>query len=304
MKKLREAFSLQSAGRFLNDRPLLKSSLLGTVTVLSFSPFNIFPIFIATFAWLFTEIFGIKKKESKNIHKKKAIKFLLKESFCFFLFLHMGCLYWLVYPLVLAKYWILIPFAIILIPAYLSMFLLIPTALLAISHYFNYGNYNLTPSCRQKVKVIALLIKPIMFASAFILIMEFYGHVCPGFPWILPGYIWCCHEIFLQTLSIYGIYGLSFVTILISGFLGSAFLYYQKNGSNNLNDLNKLNDSKKFTMSSTIIAGALFIFIVLFGYFRLANHPTEFTEKKIKIVQCNIPQENKGNPDLAFSQLK
>jgi apolipoprotein N-acyltransferase len=136
------------------------------------------------------------------------------------------------------------------------MFLLAPTWLLA-----------------RKIAITdSLFGRPIAFASLFSLAMMLYGNFLPGFPWVLPGYVWCCHEIFLQTLSIWGIYGLSFVTLLISGFCGQSFLYY------------KLKDFKKAKISA-IISIFIFAAMVSFGYVRLANNPTIFTDKKIRIIQ-------------------
>ncbi|HWA01282.1 MAG TPA: apolipoprotein N-acyltransferase [Caulobacterales bacterium] len=42
------------------------------------------------------------------------------------------------------------------------------------------------------------------------------GHVFGGFPWLLPGYIWMPGEPVSQLASIFGIYGLSAVTLLVS----------------------------------------------------------------------------------------
>ncbi|MDR1982853.1 MAG: apolipoprotein N-acyltransferase [Holosporaceae bacterium] len=253
---------------------LLKSGFYGSITALAFAPFNVFPIFLLTFARLFVRILEIKD-----------IKSLLKEVFCFFFCMHVACLYWIVYPLSLnlSKHWILIPIAITLIPTYFSMFLLIPVWIM---WKRTHGN-----SLQMRNKFTEYAIKPVMFASLFNLIMLFYGHFFPGFPWLLPGYVWCCHEIFLQTLSVYGIYGLSFITMLIAGFGGLSFVQY------------KLGDIKK-SKNSAIISTILFLFIVLFGYNRLANHKTEFTDKKIRVVQCNISQKNKSNSRLAFFNLQ
>ncbi|MDR2781270.1 MAG: apolipoprotein N-acyltransferase [Holosporaceae bacterium] len=240
--------------------PLLRSGFLGIISALSFAPFNIFPIFLITFAWFFIKI--CESEKSKQ---------LLLEAFCFFFGLHVACLYWLVYPLTfdLEKHWILIPFAITLIPAYLSAFLLIPT-------FFVW----------KKAKK-----NPLLFALSYCLTMKFYGCFLPGFPWVLPGYIWCCDEIFLQTVSIYGIYGLSFVTLLISGYLGLSFLHYR---SNNI----------KKIIYSAIIVGSFLAFIMLFGQCRLENNPTVFTNNKARIIQANISQKNKNDHNFAFSNLK
>ncbi|MDR2158167.1 MAG: apolipoprotein N-acyltransferase [Holosporaceae bacterium] len=244
-----------------NNR-FFKSGFWGAITAFSFAPFNIFPIFLATFAGLFARI-------------RDGGKSSVGEAFCFFFCLHAACLYWVIYPLTfnMARHWVLIPFT-ALIPAFLSAFLILPIVCMR--------------RCLKKVVPYAM---PFVFALLFTFTMWFYGDVFPGFPWILPGYIWCCHEIFLQTLSVYGIYGLSFATLLIAGFLGLSFGYYESN------------DSTEFR-SSAAIAAFLLLFMTLFGHFRLKNHPTEFTNKKIKVVQCNINQRHKNDPYFAFLNLK
>ncbi|MDR0555799.1 MAG: apolipoprotein N-acyltransferase [Holosporaceae bacterium] len=248
----------------------LKSGILGAVTALAFAPFNLFPIFLATFAWLFLKI-----RETSRIAE------LMKQAFCFFCCLHIGCIYWLIYPLTLNlhKYWILIPFAITLIPAYLSLFLLVPVFCLR--------------KCEQsaKTRLMSSQVTPMIFAAFFTLTMMFYGNFLPGFPWVLPGYIWNCHEIFLQTLSLYGIYGLSFVTLLISGFLGESLWNYMAR---------RWESAKK----SALLAVIIFLFLVLFGHFRLVNNPTKFTDKKVIVVQGNIQHEQKSASAFAYPNLR
>jgi len=241
-------------------RFMARGGFLGIISAFSFAPFNWFPIFLITFSWLFVRISEVQE-----------IKSLLIESFSFFFFWHVGCLYWLVYPLTLnlSKHWMLIPIAIMIIPAYLSLYLLIPVYI---------------------TKKIFRQPSPIIFALSFCLIMLFYGNFLPGFPWVLPGYIWCIHEVFLQTLSIYGIYGLSFVTMLISGFGGMAFVCHQSGNKR---------DFKKYATFS----GSLFLFIVSFGSYRLSVNKTEFTDKKIRIVQGNILHEKKQDHSLNFQNL-
>jgi apolipoprotein N-acyltransferase len=245
---------------------VLIDGLLGIISALSFAPFNIFPIFLATFSRFFVKIL-----------KTRTTKKLLTQAFCFFFGLHLACLYWVIYPLMLnfEKHWILIPLAITLIPAYLSMFLLIPTFLLSRNHF-------------RKLPDFA---KPFTFALLFCCTMEIYGNFFPGLPWVLPGYIWNCHEIFLQTLCIYKISGLNFITLFISGWLGLAFFHYK---SGNL----------KHSRIYAGIALFLFLFLLLFGYVRLARNPTKFTDQKIRIVQANISQQDKSNQNLSFQNLK
>ncbi|MDR0678194.1 MAG: hypothetical protein LBF44_01505, partial [Holosporaceae bacterium] len=242
MEQSKEALSSKSSGR------LLKSGFCGAITAFSFAPFNIFPIFLMTFARLFIMI--LKTKDTKT---------LLIEGFCFFFCMHVACLYWIVYPLSLNlfRHGILIPFAITLIPTYFSTFFLIPVWIMrkSINTYPREDHSNL----QWYHKLSPCITQPVIFASLFCSIVFFYENFLPGFPWLLPGYIWCCHEIFLQTLSIYGIHGLSFLTMLISGFIGLSFIQY------------KSNDLKK-SRNSVIISVILFLFILCFGYHRLANN--------------------------------
>jgi apolipoprotein N-acyltransferase len=41
------------------------------------------------------------------------------------------------------------------------------------------------------------------------------GHVLTGLPWNLPGYVWSGSDTMVQSAALYGIYGLSLVTLLI-----------------------------------------------------------------------------------------
>ncbi|MDR0968883.1 MAG: apolipoprotein N-acyltransferase [Holosporaceae bacterium] len=243
-----------------------KPAFFGLATALSFAPFNVFPIFIATFAWLFVKIF-----ESKDVKK------LLAESFCFFFFWHLACLYWIAYPLTFdSKHWILIPFAITLIPAYLSLWLLAAV---------------LITKLIQRVKFVDEFLLPVFSAAAFCCSIWIYSNYLPGFPWILPAYIWNCHEIFMQTLSLYGADGLNFTTLLISFYFGSFFV------------CRKRGNTKKAIVLVSISVGLL-LFIALFGWRRLANNPVEFIDKRIRIIQCAIPQEEKNDGKFAFTNLR
>ncbi|MDR2107026.1 MAG: apolipoprotein N-acyltransferase [Holosporaceae bacterium] len=258
---------------------MLKNVLWGASTALSFAPFNIFPIFLIAFARLFAQISEIEKK-----------KRLLSETFCFFFGMHAACLYWIVCPLSLdpERHWVLIPFAVLLLPAWPSILLLAPTLLLRAKILSRSRR-------RMRGRKIPLFrspcAEPFIFALMFSWTFWFYGNYLPGFPWVLPGYVWGCHEIFLQTLSVWGIYGLSFATLLIAGFFGLFFRCCR---------------SGDFITAKNAAFWAIFIFgsLAAFGRYRLENNPTEFTDKKIRIVQADISQQDKQNADLSWVNLK
>ncbi len=206
--------------------------IAGTVAALGFAPFNLFPFFIASLAWLFAQLI------SRNFDREN-----FRNSFLFFLCLHVFSLYWLVYPLTLdlKRHWVLIPFAVIAIPAYFSLWL---SCACGFVRFFS-----------------NICSKALIFSSAICAATYAYGHFSLGFPWILPAYIWNIHEIFMQTLSIWGPYGLGLMTVLISALIGITVSFGYKS-----------RDGKVALFSSLFIFGL----IVVFGFTNLGMNNTEF----------------------------
>jgi apolipoprotein N-acyltransferase len=241
---------------------LASNFFVGGFGALGFAPFQIIPAFLFSVGWFF----------KNNIAENGVAKKILLESFAFFLGFHMFCLYWMVYPLTIdiTNHWILIPFT-ILIPAYLSIQLVVPVFVTI--KYCN-GTYE----------------KIFGFSALFCIVTYFYGHCLPGFPWILPGYIWNLHEVFMQTLSLFGIYGLSFITIVISCFCGTAYIFYEKKDGKNM-------------MLASGIPLALVLAMVTFGIWKLCLNKTKYTHYKARVVQCNILQSDKMNNSLSLQNL-
>ena len=79
--------------------------------------------------------------------------------------------------------------------------------------------------------------------------------------------------------------------MLMAGFSGQSFLYHKRK------DISK-------AKNSAIILVMLLLTMTLYGYLRLARNPTTFTDKKIRLVQCNISQEKKENQQYAYSNLQ
>ncbi|MDR2067597.1 MAG: apolipoprotein N-acyltransferase [Holosporaceae bacterium] len=246
---------LRSYGRYF---------LAGASAALGFAPFQLSLIFLLSFGWFFAKIIAEDQWTDGN----------LVHAFVFLIGLHMAGLYWLAFPLTVnfARHWILMPPAVILIPAWLSLQLL-PAVFIAKRY------------CR------GIYEKALTFAALFCAGLFFLGHYGPGFPWILPGYIWSCHEIFLQTLSIYGIYGLTFITVWLSGLMGCSYVFHRKK------DLKNRRKS---------LQGALFLMLSLtiFGFVRLQGHGTEFTQRSVRLVQCNISQKDKMDQKLSYGNLR
>jgi len=110
------------------------------------------------------------------------------------------------------------------------------------------------------------------------------GHVLTGFPWNLPGDVWAGWDAMFQSASIYGVYGLSLVTLLIA--LAPATLVNA--------------DGSPSAIRWPISAGlAALILLFVFGFFRLPADATPMVDNvSLRIVQPNVPQSEKWRHEL------
>ncbi len=108
------------------------------------------------------------------------------------------------------------------------------------------------------------------------------GHLFTGFPWNLAGYTWGFSDIMLQSAALWGIYGLGLVTIFWA--LAPYLLLHRA-------------FAPKAVLGATGAAAVLFIGLAAYGVLQLAE-PTRFNEAvKLKIVQANINQKDKWDPE-------
>lgn len=238
----------------------LKCFVAGAFGVLGFAPFSLYPAFIVSFAWFLSRLF--------------EQRISLKNAFLFFFGLYVFNLYWLVFPLTvdIDRHFMLIPFAITLIPGYFAVQLLIPVFVMK---YFS-----------------ELITKAIIFPAVYTFTLYLQGYGMFGFSWVFPAYIWNTHELFLQTLNIYGVHGLNFVTVLISSIIGAAIVS------------RKQNKNAYMSLAYSSSATCIFLAMCIFGMNRLASRPTEYTNHKIRIVQPNIKPEEKRQRAAMMSRLQ
>ena len=163
---------------------------MGMITTLSLSPFNYFFLNFLTFPLFF--IFLIKKS---NLHNNFKLFFIYGWAFGFGYFL--TNLYWISISLTFDQnFKFLIPFTIILIPAFLAIFYGLVTMIFII----------LNP----KKKVLSSLF---IFSVIFGVLEFIRGSILTGFPWNLIAYSFSDQLEIVSIVSIVGIYGFNLFCI-------------------------------------------------------------------------------------------
>ena len=107
------------------------------------------------------------------------------------------------------------------------------------------------------------------------------GHIFTGFPWNLAGYGWGASLNILQSTFLFGIYGLTLLTILFGACLAEFF-------------------SPRIDWRPPAILLLLFALIWGAGALRLSANPTAFVpDIRLRLVQPNIPQSEKSSRQYA-----
>lgn len=251
--------------KIINHYPNLSPFTIGLLSFLAFAPFNFFAINFLTIPLFFLII------KNGNNYKKVFLRGLL-FGYGYFL----SGIYWIAISLLvdIEKFAWLIPFALTLIPIFLALYF----GLLAIS--FNYLSKKISPKfLYQEIILMAIL---------WVIIESLRSTLFTGFAWNLIGYSFLFNNYLIQIVSIFGIYFLSLLAIIIA-----------------LTPLYLLNHKIKFQdkiflliISLTIIAN------FIFGYCRV-NHSNiqQITDRKIRIIQANIKQEIKWQEDQRYKNL-
>jgi len=195
--------------RFFNNRFFLLyilPFLIGSLSVLSFQPFN-FTIINFFILPIFFYLVVLIKKKSKSVYRKKPYKknlFILGTSFGFGFYL---CgLHWITNSLTFDdSFKILIPFGLILIPLFLSLFFSL--AVLIAGPFLNFN-----------------VISIILFSGILALFDYFRAKMLTGFPWNLWVYSLSSMTEIIQILNVIGLFAFNLITITIF-MLPASFLF-------------------------------------------------------------------------------
>lgn len=230
--------------------PLIFLFLAGISTGLSFAPIYFTP-----------GIFGISYLLYR-LSKIEDLNSAFKEGYIFGVGFFLSILYWIAFgvSVYIDEFWWAIPFALLGLPCFLALFIAFVSLATAI--------YKIKFSSYKFYKIFNLHIAFCSFWLIYELVSESF---LTGLPWALLGYSLSFSLTLIQTSSIFGIFGLSAISIYI------ASSFYSKD------------DLTIRILAMGLIIGTMFFW----GQNRLSSNPTEYTQTKARIVQASIPQSDK-----------
>ncbi len=165
---------------------------------------------------------------------------------------------------------------------------MIPIAIIGLSTFFAiYTGFATAVACR--------LAKPgprrVIYIILFWVVFEWArGSLFTGFPWNLLGTVWTFNDAIMQFASLFGVLGLSLVTVTASSAL--ALLGYP-------------NKSVNFRYTISLVPFIVLVIIWLGGSYRLFGAENKFVENvHLRLVQPNIPQNIKWKPQFREKHLK
>ena len=259
--------------KYLNNRLIIlyvAPFLIGLSTVFSFQPYNIVIInffILPIFFYLTTYI----NKKSKSTFRKKPYRKNLFIFGCSFGFgFYLSGISWITNSLTYDEnFKILIPFALIAIPLFLSLF--VGLAILIIGPFLN-NNFS-----------------SILFFSAGLGVSDFFrSKILTGFPWNLWAYSFSSSTEILQILNFMGLFAFNLLAITI--FTLPAFLFF------------KINNLKKIFVS--ILTVILILSSYIFGSYQI-NKNNKLIKTLDKIINVKIISPNfKLEYDLNIGQIE
>ena len=242
-------------------RRLLLALAAGAVSALSFAPLNLWVFWFVAMPVLAWVVDSVRSGRA-------FAAFGVGWAFGFGQFL-VG-MHWIGYPFVVdtdRHAWML-PFVIPLFPAGLAIFWGLAILFARLTPLAGPGR--------------------VLWLAVLLALMEWLrGHVLTGLPWNLPGYVWTGSDLMVQTVAIYGVYGLSLLTLAAA--LAPAVLVHA--------DGSRLERGRLFALSGAAVVAGLFAF----GLWRLPEGPVPVSDTvRLRLVQPNVPQHEKWKPEFTI----
>lgn len=147
----------------------------------------------------------------------------------------------------------LMPFGLLLIPAFFAM-------------YFALAGYLINSFAKDNIFIIALIWLAMEFTRS-------YAYI--EFPWLLIGYIWSFSDVISQSVAVFSIWGLSFLSII---WMGAIYAVIQI-----------IKDKNYKNYYVIIVAFISFVACHIYGYHRLNNPPSLVNQDvNVRVVQANL----------------
>ncbi len=184
-------------------------------------------------------------------------------------------LYWFAYALLVEpeKFAWMIPFAVLGLPSILAIY---------------YGLATLAWKAISQRIALPPIVSIILFSAIWLIFEWLRGHLFTGFPWNLAAYSWGLSNAMVQWASVIGAYGYSGWTIVLSTL--PAIWYITPNER-----------QRVVALSITLLMLSI---PFTYGIWRLNAHPTQFTKQTIHVVQGNIAQQHKWDPEKQFETVQ
>ena len=247
--------------KYFNNRFLilyLTPLVIGSLTVFSFQPFNITLLNFLILPIFFYLTVHINKKSKTTFRKKPYRKNLFIFGSLFGFGFYLSGISWITNSLTFDEnFKILIPFALVLIPLFLSLFL--GFTILFVGPFLNY-NYS-----------------SIFVFSGAIAVSDFLrAKLFTGFPWNLWAYSLSWSTEILQTLNFFGLFAFNLIVITI--FTLPVIFFYKKSAI------------KKLLV--ILFTGILILSLYIYGNYKI-NENKNFLKKvddkvNVKIISPNF----------------
>ena len=275
VRALGAATALPAAiGALRGWRRAVLSIALGVVSVIAFAPFHLWPVLFATFPCLVWLLDGIAAAPADSLRHK--LRRAAWTGWCFGFGTFLAGLYWIgiAFFVEADKFAWLMPFAVTAMPAGLALFYAGACAAAMLAWRPGAG------------RIVALTFA--MFAAEWL-----RGHILTGFPWNLWGYALAGSDALMQTTALFGIYGLTMLSLLI--FASPAAI------------AGPLAGAARGRLLLPAICLGLLSAGWLWGAYRLTD-PIDavHAQVRLRIMQGNIPQADKWKPEKRgpiFEQL-
>jgi len=241
-------------------RRLAVAAGLGAVSALAYAPFYVWPVLFLTFPALVFLVDGAG-------HARRPWLAAALDGWAFGFGYFLVGLHWVGFAFVVDadRHAWLLPFVAVLFPGGLALFFGAATAAVRLRWPAGFAR-------------IALL------AASLAAVEWLRGHILTGLPWNLPGYVWSGFDAMYQAASIFGIYGLSVLTL--AAVLSPAAVLDARGRRSSI--------VWPLAAPAAILAG-----LFLFGWIRLPSTAAPvFADVALRIVQPNVPQSEKWKPEL------